>query len=385
MVMLTSPAARALTPDPAPRVTVREAAPPAAVPGQYIITLRPDGRLDDVAALAGVQPIYRYTKVMNGFAARMTAEQISRLRRQPEVASIEQDGRIEELELHTPEAVVPPIVPTALSWGRDRIDQRKLPLNGTFKINHDGDGVTAYMVGSGISPSQGEFTGRLDKGYSAIIDGHGTDDCLGQGTFVAGIVGGATQGVAPKVRMVPVRVLDCDGKGTFAGMIAALDWVAGTIQKPAVVNVSVGGQKSYAANDAANELAGLGAFIAAAAGDRSSDACEISPAGAPGIITVAASTIKDTPAPFSNTGPCVDLYAPGVDIVSSAKSGGLRRGSGTAYATPFVTGVAALLKQTYGASTATTTRNWITGNATTDALHGVHPDTPNRLLFTGDL
>ncbi|GII79448.1 serine protease [Sphaerisporangium rufum] len=368
---------------PHPPRDAAAAPPPSLIPDQYIVRLQPAANPDKVAAGLGVKPIYTYSKIMKGFTALMTAGQLGGLRRHPDVAEIEQDGRIRHLDLHPVIPLPPPLVP-ALSWANDRINQRSLPLDGSFHTHHDGAGVTAYIVDSGIDTAQPAFTGRLDPGYSSIRDGRGTGDCAGQGTLVAGIVAGTSWGVAPKARLAPVRVLDCAGNGTFGGMIAGFDWIAGHLRRPAVVNVSVSGLRSAVANDAAKTLSDLGAFVVASGGDQSGDACTASPGSASGVVTVAASSIEDAPAPGGNAGPCVDLYAPGVGIVSAAAGGGEARGSGSGYAAPYVTATAALLKQAYGDSSTVTVRNWLVGHATS-ALRDVPAGTPDRLLYIDDL
>ncbi|MFC4592496.1 S8 family peptidase [Sphaerisporangium corydalis] len=395
-----APVARSATPGPAsPLTRTTGPPPPRLILDQYIVSLRPKAPADRVIAVAGVRPIYRYTRVINGFTAHMTPPQVVKLLTHPDVASIEQDGAVQELEQRAPtppsagsrDAARPATVaasgrslPTT-SWGLDRIDQRNLPLNGSFNVTEDGTGVTAYMVGSGIDPVHTQFTGRLLPGYTAINDGRGTGDCLGQGTLIAGIAGGTTWGVARNIRLSPIRVLGCQGHGSYSGLIAGLDWVAAHAKPPAVANISIGGAKSFAVNNAANALSRLGVFIVAAAGDFDGDACDVSPAAALEVLGVAASTIHDTPALVSDSGRCVNLFAPGVDIISAGTGGGARRASGSAYASPYVTGVAALFLQTHTHATPYAVFNWLTANATTGVLRDLPAGTPNKLLYTGGL
>ncbi|MFC4592498.1 S8 family serine peptidase [Sphaerisporangium corydalis] len=134
----------------------------------------------------------------------------------------------------------------------------------------------------------------------------------------------------------------------YSGVIAGLDWIAAHVRRPAVANIFIGGARSSAVDDAANELSSLGVFIVAAAGDRSIDACDVSPASSPGTLAVAASSPGDTFAPGGNTGHCVDLFAPGVNVTSARMGGGISRATGSAFAAPYVTGVAALFKQAHG-------------------------------------
>ncbi|MEU8268686.1 S8 family peptidase, partial [Sphaerisporangium sp. NPDC049002] len=329
-----------------------------------------------------------YKHVFNGFAARLTPAQLNRLRFQPSVAAIEQDALAYAFDSPPrpagPVTRVPPAGPTT-SWGLDRIDQRRLPLNGQFNSRHTGAGVTAYMIDSGIDPTNTEFSGRLLRGYTAIDDGYGTSDCLGHGTMTAGIVGGTTWGVVHAVKLVPVRVLGCDGSGAFSGIIAGFDWVAANAHKPAVANASLGGSKSDAANAAATALADSGVFVSVAAGNSSANACEVSPASAPRVLTLGASDITDAFASFSNTGPCVDMIAPGVNITSAKRGGGSTSGSGTSFAAPYATGVGALFKAAYGDYATSTVLTWLVSATTPNVLRGVPSGTNNRLLYSAGL
>jgi subtilisin family serine protease len=388
-VTAMSPTAQAGT-TPLRRPAVEVTAPPAAsaIPGQYIVRLKPGANASDVVIPQSVHPLYTYQYVVNGFTARLTPAQLTRLRIHPAVTAIEQDALAYGLDSPQrssgPVRRVPPTRPTT-SWGLDRIDQRRLPLNRLYNAVHTGAGVTAYIIDSGIDKANSQFTGRIVPGYSTVNDGYGTNDCLGHGTMTAGIVGGTTLGVARSVKLSPVRVLGCDGSGAFSQIIAGFDWVAAHAVKPAVANASLGGPRSEAANAAATALADSGVFVSVAAGNNSTDACNTSPASAPRVLTVGASTITDTVASFSNIGPCVDLIAPGVDVVSARKGGGSATGSGTSFASPYAAGVGALFKQTYGDYTTATVLCWIASATTRDIVKGVPATTNNRMLYSAGL
>ncbi|WP_181871424.1 S8 family peptidase [Sphaerisporangium album] len=371
------------------RTAIEVTVPPAAsaVPGQYIVTLKPGALSSGVMAPSGVRPLYIYERVINGFTARMTLAQLNEMRTHPDVAAIEQDAVARAVDVPRgfagPITRVPPAAPTT-SWGLDRIDQRRLPLNRVYNAAHTGAGVTAYIVDSGIDKTNSQFTGRIAPGYSTVDDGNGTNDCLGHGTMTAGIVGGTTWGVARSVKLSPVRVLGCDGFGTFSQIIAGFDWVAAHAVKPAVANMSLGGPKSAAANAAATALADSGVFVSVAAGNSADDACDFSPAGASRVLTVGASAGDDTLSGFSNVGPCVDLFAPGTDVVSARMGGGSAQGSGTSFASPYVAGVGALFKQTYGDYPTATVLKWINDASTSGVLKGLH-GANDRLLYTAGL
>ena len=210
-------------------------------------------------------------------------------------------------------------------------------------------------------------------------------DCNGHGTHVAGTIGGSRYGVAKNSKPRGVRVLDCNGSGATSNIIAGINWVQTNAIHPAVANMSLGGGFSQSLNDAATALAGSGVSLAVAAGNSNADACNTSPASAPGTITVAASDINDNRASFSNYGGCVDVYGPGVNITSDWLSGGTNTISGTSMASPHVAGVAALYKQAYGDQTSDTVYSFIVNNATANVIQGNPAGTVNRLLYTGGL
>jgi subtilisin family serine protease len=215
-------------------------------------------------------------------------------------------------------------------------------------------------------------------------DGRNGQDCQGHGTHVAGTVGSADYGVAPKARLVSVRVLGCDGKGTLAGIIAGFDWVAKHAQQPAVANASLGGSYSPALNDAANALADAGVLPVVAAGNDAQDACRVSPASADRVLTVGATDSSDSETGFSNYGRCLSLLAPGQAIVSAKLGGGSVALDGTSMASPHAAGVALLYKAANPGANAAAVAGWVDTQSTKDVLKIIQ-NTPNRLLFTGGL
>jgi subtilisin family serine protease len=277
------------------------------------------------------------------------------------------------------------------TWGIDRSDQRNRPLSGSYTYTATASNVNAYIIDTGILTTHSEFqtsTGsRAKGGYSAIADGRGPTDCNGHGTHVAGTVGGKTYGIAKAVRLVPVRVLDCQGSGTNSGVIAGIDWVRANHVKPAVANMSLGGGYSSATNTAVNNLAAAGVFVAVAAGNSNANACNYSPASAANVTSVAASTSTDAKASYSNYGSCVHLYAPGSSITSAwyTSTTATNTISGTSMASPHVAGVAALYKATYGDASYSTIRSWLVNNATASVISGNVSGTPNRLLYKAAL
>ncbi|WP_327309378.1 S8 family peptidase [Streptomyces sp. NBC_01298] len=354
-----------------------------AIPGQYIVTLEPGFDPAKVAERLGLKPKFLYTKAMNGFAVPMTPLQLQIARVALGVKSVETDAKVS-----APSSV--PSTATALrgpsaSWGLDRIDQKELPLDNTFTTEGNGAGVTAYILDSGIEYAHDEFGGRATFGFDAINDGRNGLDCNGHGTHVAGTVAGKTYGVARKANVVSVRVLDCTGKGDSSGIIAGLDWVAKNAKQPAVLNGSLGGDKSQAVNDAATAVSDAGVLPVIAAGNSSIDACNVSPASAARVLTIAASNKYDEETDFSNYGECVSLYAPGQEILSAKLGGGSVAQNGTSMAAPHVTGVAVLYKQANPKATPAEIAEYIDDESTKDVLKSVSKSSPNRLLFTNGL
>ncbi|MEU5811426.1 S8 family peptidase [Streptomyces sp. NPDC047718] len=372
-------AAAADTPEPTP-VPLHTSA--NAIPGQYIVTLDKAADPTAVAAVAGVKPSFTYSRTMRGFAAPLTASQLKAIRVLPGVTSVEEDAALTAPPV--PAAAAPAPRAVAGSWGLDRIDQKQLPLDGQFTVQGNGAGVTAYILDTGIDFAHSEFGGRARAGFDAVGDGRGGLDCHGHGTHIAGTVGGRTYGVATKVNLVSVRVLGCDGRGSYSGIIAALDWVAANAKQPAVLNGSLGGSRSTAVNAAADALFDAGVLPVFAAGNEAQDACNVSPASASRAVTVAATDRNDQETDFSNFGQCVALYAPGQDIVSARLSGGSVSMDGTSMAAPHVTGVAALYKAAHPDETPEQVASFLEQQSTKDILSRLSYNTPNRLLNTAD-
>lgn len=271
------------------------------------------------------------------------------------------------------------------AWGVDRIDQRSRALDGRFVQPLTGRGVNLYVVDTGVSPHN-EFGSRLGAGFSAINDGRGTADCHGHGTHVAGTGAGATLGVAPAARVVPVRVMDCAGSSAGSSVLAGLDWVAAQGARPGVVNLSLGGAASSTLDAAVQRLVGAGFTVVAAAGNSNVDACTQSPARAGSAITVAASDNADAKAGFSNWGACVALWAPGTAIASAgrASASAVVLMNGTSMAAPHAAGAAALLLEATPAMAPAQVRQQLLAQATPNAVSGAPAGTTRSLLFAGD-
>ena len=367
-VIATAPTAMA-TRAPAPLVH----APGGAASGQYIVTVRSgsDNLRRAMGAVPGGTVTHVFTKVINGFSARLDAAQLDHLRHDPNVLKVAQAATMHTMGTQS-----------GAGWGLDRLDAVS-GLDQSYTYNHTGKGVTAYVIDTGVDPSVPDFGGRAAVAFDAT--GGDGKDCNGHGTHVAGTIGGTKYGVAKDVTLRAVRVLDCQGSGTDADVVAGMDWVARHARKPAVVNMSIGGGKSVTIDAAAKKLSGAGTFLAVAAGNDGGDACSNSPAGAGGVLAVAASNKADASAAFTSHGRCVKVYAPGVDIISDWLGGHPNTMSGTSMATPHVVGVAALYKEANGDGSQAVVTGWITSHAVKGAITGVPAGTPNLLLNTGGL
>lgn len=339
-----------------------------SVPNQYIVMLKPDVDARSIRLPRDARILQTYDEV-GGMLVETRAN--PELLDDPNVAYIQPNMIMRVSALGQPEA----------PWGLDRVDSRQ-GLDSKYVFAATGAGVNAYIVDTGIRSSHIDFTGRVGAGFSAV--GGGTGDCHGHGTHVAGTVGGEYAGVAKDVTLIPVRVFGCQGQGTSDSVLQGLNWIMATARRPAVVNMSLGGAYDPATNGAVQRLTAAGITVVVAAGNSFQDACSSSPAMVGSAITVAASDRYDRHASFSNYGSCVDLYAPGVDIVSlyGFSDTMVVPMSGTSMASPHVAGAVALLLERDPAAAPSQIESKLKSLGTQGAIVGAPYGTPNTLLFT---
>ncbi|MFN8126290.1 MAG: S8 family serine peptidase [Candidatus Nanopelagicales bacterium] len=335
--------------------------------------------------------------VFHGSVITTTPAQARRLSHSPGVVSVTPDEPIaldssgQGDKTGSPEstpAAVKPDGGTAVavsSWGLDRTDQIRLPLNGQYLAPGSGSGVQAFVIDTGIDLDHPEFAGRIGQGAYVYT---GVDDCVGHGTHVSGTIASSRYGMARAATLHPVNIFGCASYYYNSNLLAGLNWVAGWVNSHpgthAVLNMSLGGSYNATVNSAVADLADLGVVIVSAAGNDSANACDVSPASSVGTLTVGAADRNDSDTDFSNYGPCLDLYAPGKDILSTDYADhnlGIWM-SGTSMATPHVTGAAAAFWSRYPGRTATQVKALIASRATPNLLTFPwgQAGSPNRLL-----
>ncbi|MGW1765509.1 S8 family peptidase [Streptomyces sp. NPDC002073] len=370
---------------PPPEGVVANADAPGTVPGSYIVILNTARAKSQSSAGRSVVERYAgkirrtYDTALNGYAAELSAQQARRLAADPAVAQVVQDSVVHADTTQ----------PNPPSWGLDRIDRRRKPGLDKKYIHptaaNGGAGVTAYIIDTGVSLSHHDFGGRARSGYDAVNPGTPAEDEQGHGTHVAGTVAGTTFGVAKKAKIVAVRVLDANGSGTTAQVVAGIDWVTRNAVKPAVANMSLGGSANTALDTAVRNSIAKGITYAVAAGNENKDASTKSPARVTAALTVGSTQTDDRRSDFSNYGASVDLFAPGSDITSAAwwDDDSSTTLSGTSMAAPHVAGAAALYLATHRTASPATVAAAVKANATTDGVWDRGANSPNRLLYVG--
>ncbi|MFF5442163.1 S8 family peptidase [Streptomyces achromogenes] len=359
---------------------VTGAGSPTAVRDSYIVTLRKDAGFK-ASSITGRNLVKEYggsvTKTfgsaLNGYTATLSTTEAERLAADPAVAAVEQNQRV----------TVADTTQSSAPWGLDRIDQTSLPLSGTYTYpDSAGSGVTAYVIDTGVRITHQQISGRASYGYDAVDGDTDAADGNGHGTHVATTIAGSTYGVAKKAKIVAVRVLDNNGSGTTAGVIAGIDWVTRNHSGPSVANLSLGGGASATLDAAVRNSIASGVTYAVAAGNSNANASSYSPARVAEAITVGATTSTDARASYSNYGSVLDVFAPGSSITAGWNTGDTATNtiSGTSMATPHVAGAAAVYLAGHASATPAEVATALVNGATTGKVTGAGSGSPNRLL-----
>ncbi|MBM7770411.1 subtilisin family serine protease [Actinokineospora baliensis] len=348
--------------------------------GTYIV-LFTDGTAS-VADTSGVAVRKRYN-ALGGFSADLSRSALDRLRRDPAVALV-QENRVHRME-------AAPAAAAAAPWHVDRVDQRNLPLNGTFTPYGTGAGVDVYVVDSGVRTTHSEFEGRATSVYNTVSDGNGNTDCAGHGTFVASHIAGKTYGVAKKAKIKAVRVLKCDNSGTTEDMADGMNWTALNAPAGSIVNISL--QSSNGVTDsvldaAAKKLVDRGMLPVLIAGNFNKGDCRNSPKDSRAIIMGATTKTdaRNTGTNASSYGSCVTAFAPGANVTGAGKSSDTAVQSGwygTSFAAPLASGALAIAKAGNPGLTLAQAKQLIIDRSTKGVLTGVGTGSPNRLLYVG--
>ena len=349
-----------------------------AVDGSYIVLLDKSASADAKRKLAeeyGGKLKRDYSSSLNGFSA----ERAFRDRGQASGRGpVRRQGRTEQEVPHQRD----PDEPAVLGPGPDRPGRAPRATASTPTRTAAGDGVTAYVIDTGVRISHKDFGGRASYGFNAVDNNDKADDGNGHGTHVAGTIAGTAHGVAKKAKIVAVRVLDNNGSGSTEQVVAGIDWVTKNHKGPSVANLSLGGTADPALDEAVQKAIASGVTFGVAAGNESADAGNSSPAHVKEAITVASSTKDDQQSSFSNFGPVVDLYAPGSDITSDWNTSDTATNtiSGTSMATPHVVGAAAVYLAGHKDATPAQVSDALTKGATPDKISNASQGTPNKLL-----
>ncbi|KZT22518.1 hypothetical protein NEOLEDRAFT_1137991 [Neolentinus lepideus HHB14362 ss-1] len=311
-----------------------------------------------------------YDGHVKGYSGLFTESTVDAIRSMPEVDYVERDQIVRTMEVSS----VPVQTQKGAPWGLARVSHRKKLTFGTFqKYEYDpqgGEGVDVYIIDTGINVDHVEFEGRAKWGKTVPQNDEDADN-NGHGTHCAGTIASRKYGVAKAAHVIAVKVLGSNGSGTMSDVVSGVVWAATqakakadealaefkatgkTSHKGSVANMSLGGGKSRALDDAVNRAVDMGMHFAVAAGNDNRDACQYSPAAAEKAVTVGASTLGDERAYFSNHGECVDVFAPGLNILSTyiGSNTSTTTMSGTSMASPHTAGMLAYLLSLYPSDT----------------------------------
>jgi subtilisin family serine protease len=388
----------------------RSAAP---IAGEYIVVLvepTPNAVFERQSALTEADALVRtyfgtpgdvWEDALLGMSASMFEASAKAVSADPRVAYVEENAKFTAATTEY-----------GVHWNLERVDQRPVPnpYVGQYTYNLTGAGVHVYVLDTGIRATHTEFTGRIGDGINyCTTDGNGlqchmgspyfcsySNDCENHGTIVGGIIAGTIYGIAKAAVLHSVRVIDSFGNGTSATIINGVNWVATHHTSPAVANISIDGPigGDSGVDDAIQGLHNYGVTVIVAAGNGGADACNYSPPRAPAAITVGGTTSSDGRHFTSNYGSCLDIFAPGEDVLSASSTGdsatnallGAQFKDGTSFAAPHVSGVVALYLSQVGYVPPSTVSDFLILNATTPSnqtgftINNAGAGSPIRLL-----
>ncbi|KAH6711315.1 peptidase S8/S53 domain-containing protein [Leptodontidium sp. MPI-SDFR-AT-0119] len=310
-----------------------------------------------------------------GYQITADAATLGEIAASPDVAYIEKDQKVYASALTSQ---------TGATWGLGRISHRNQDSTTYIYDSTAGSGTTVYVVDTGILTTHTQFGGRATWGAN-FVDSSNTDG-NGHGTHCAGTIGGSTYGVAKAAKLVAVKVLDASGGGTTSGVISGIQWVGNNAPAQSVLSMSLGGAASSSLNTAVRNTIALGVTVVVAAGNNNANAANYSPASEPLAITVGAIDIDDNRASFSNYGSVVDIFAPGVNILSSwiGSNSATNTISGTSMACPHVAGLAAYLIALEGLTTPASVQSRIKALGTTGKVISPGSGSPNLVAYNGN-
>ena len=346
---------------------------------RYIVKVDPAFRtlLENSLVRSGGKVSERFSNIFSGFVIELPGIPVIAQSLSRRISFIEEDAPI----------TLTQTTQSGPTWALDRIDQRALPLSGTFSYTNGGLGSTIYIVDSGIADND-DFEERVSNvGFTSISDGLGFRDCNGHGTHVASLAAGKVYGVAKNATLVSARVFDCTGSTYTSDVISALNWILGgsntNSKTRAVVNMSLGGDPSVSLDAAVASVVDAGIPVVVAAGNSNFNSCNYSPSREPKAITVGATASNDSKASFSNWGTCIDVNAPGVSILGAdtptATATTIK--SGTSMSAPLVAGAIANYFGFEPSATTAMVAEFITQKSTKNVISGLVNSTTNRLLY----
>lgn len=389
--------------DPLP--AIRGAGSRSAIPGNYLVKLKDTAA--GVGARAQALSAGHHGKVghvwnaaLHGFSVTMSEQDARKLAADPDVAYVEQDQRVVASARHATPTATPSLVQTPVSWGLDRIDQHALPLDNHYSYDDSAaQGVHVYILSTGLQKDNPDFGGRAAWGPNFVNDQTNSEDCIGGGTEVAGVIGGTQYGVAKKANLVGVRIFGCNGVSTRTSIVDGFNWVISNAIRPAVIHFDLADlclfddghtgpcdpavAQSYV--DAQEAAFAAGIATVTNAGDSTINTCGRSSGAAPDSLYVGATTINDARTSSSNFGSCLTMWAPGEAVTTDSPTGPVVD-SGTFLASAHVAGAVALFlgkPEFAGASPGQIRDELVKNRSTPGVVTGLDAASPNKLLFTG--